>query len=35
MDIQASSEKTRALLDWQPTGPTLLEDLDAGHYFDR
>ncbi len=35
MDIQASNEKTRALLDWQPTGPTLLEDLDAGHYFDR
>ena len=35
MDIQASNEKTRALLDWEPTGPTLLEDLDAGHYFDR
>jgi hypothetical protein len=28
----ASSDATRTLLGWQPTGPTLLEDLDAGHY---
>jgi hypothetical protein len=33
MDIQASSEKTRALLGWEPAGPTLLEDLEAGVYF--
>jgi nucleoside-diphosphate-sugar epimerase len=33
MDIQASSERTRALLGWDPTGPTLLADLDAGRYF--
>lgn len=31
-DQPASSEATRRLLDWTPTGPTLLEDLDAGHY---
>jgi nucleoside-diphosphate-sugar epimerase len=32
MDIVASSERTRELLDWTPTGPTLLEDLAAGAY---
>jgi nucleoside-diphosphate-sugar epimerase len=32
-DAPASSAITRELLDWQPTGPTLLEDLDQGHYF--
>lgn len=32
IDALASSRATRDLLDWQPTGPTLLEDLDAGHY---
>ncbi|MBP1301189.1 SDR family oxidoreductase [Curtobacterium sp. 1310] len=31
-DQPASSARTRALLGWEPTGPTLLEDLDAGHY---
>jgi nucleoside-diphosphate-sugar epimerase len=31
-DVQASSEATRALLDWTPTGPTLLEDVAAGAY---
>ena len=31
-DLTASSATTRELLGWEPTGPTLLEDLDAGHY---
>ncbi|WP_375431811.1 hypothetical protein [uncultured Friedmanniella sp.] len=33
MDVTASSDQTRRLLGWAPTGPTLLEDLDAGAYF--
>ncbi len=32
MDIAATSTKTRELLGWQPTGPTLLEDIAAGAY---
>jgi nucleoside-diphosphate-sugar epimerase len=32
MDIAASSERTRELLDWKPSGPTLLEDIAAGAY---
>lgn len=28
----ASSETTQELLGWTPTHPTLIEDLDAGHY---
>lgn len=35
LDIPASSAITRELLGWQPTGPSLLEDLDQGHYFKR
>ncbi|PXY27823.1 SDR family oxidoreductase [Prauserella muralis] len=31
-DIPASSEITRDLLGWRPTGPTLLDDIAAGHY---
>ena len=31
-DIPATSQTTRDLLGWQPTGPTLLEDIAAGHY---
>ena len=31
-DLAASSTFTRELLDWTPTGPTLLEDIDLGHY---
>ncbi|WP_431219366.1 SDR family oxidoreductase [Leifsonia xyli] len=31
-DIPASSALTRARLGWEPTGPTLLEDLAAGAY---
>jgi nucleoside-diphosphate-sugar epimerase len=33
MDLRASSERTRKELDWQPTQPGLIEDLDEGHYF--
>jgi nucleoside-diphosphate-sugar epimerase len=32
MDMAASSDRTRELLGWAPTGPTLLEDIAAGHY---
>ena len=31
-DLSASSAATRRLLDWAPTGPTLIEDLDGGAY---
>ncbi len=33
LDSPASSALTRALLDWQPTHPGLIDDLDQGHYF--
>jgi nucleoside-diphosphate-sugar epimerase len=33
VDAAASSEITRAMLNWTPTGPALLVDL-ARHYFD-
>jgi nucleoside-diphosphate-sugar epimerase len=33
LDIPASADLTRALLDWKPTHPGLLADLDEGHYF--
>lgn len=32
MDLAASSHRTRELLDWAPTGPTLLADIAAGAY---
>ena len=32
-DMPASSSATRELLDWEPTGVGLLEDMTA-HYFD-
>ncbi len=31
-DQPASSARTRALTGWSPSGPTLLDDLRAGHY---
>jgi len=32
LDMSASSHHTRELLDWTPTGPTLIEDIKAGAY---
>lgn len=32
LDSPASAAVTREVLPWQPTGPGLLDDLDAGHY---
>ena len=32
IDVRASSARTRALLGWDPAGPTLLQDLAAGRY---
>ena len=32
-DMAVSSERTRTLLGWQPTGPGLLEDLDRPAYY--
>ena len=34
MDNATSSDATRELTGWAPTGPTLLEDLEAGWYDD-
>lgn len=34
LDTPASSAITRDLLGWQPTGPTLIEDLTQHHYYD-
>ncbi|MBE1876524.1 SDR family oxidoreductase [Myceligenerans sp. TRM 65318] len=31
-DMSATSDITRDLLGWKPEGPTLLEDIAAGHY---
>lgn len=33
MDITMPSTETRQLLGWQPTHPTLIADLNQGHYF--
>jgi nucleoside-diphosphate-sugar epimerase len=33
VDSPASAAITRDLLGWEPTGPTLLEDLDQDHYY--
>lgn len=35
MNSPASSLLTRERMQWQPTHPGLIEDLDTGHYFDR
>jgi Predicted nucleoside-diphosphate sugar epimerase len=32
MDLQATSTLTRELIGWTPTGPTLIDDIDAGAY---
>jgi nucleoside-diphosphate-sugar epimerase len=34
-DLAATSEETRKLLGWSPSGPTLLEDIEAGGYAAR
>ncbi|MDP4331763.1 SDR family oxidoreductase [Curtobacterium sp. A7_M15] len=34
MEMSATSEATRDLLGWEPTGPGLLEDIAAGAYSD-
>jgi nucleoside-diphosphate-sugar epimerase len=33
LDSPASSALTRGLLEWEPTHPGLINDLDQGHYF--
>jgi len=33
MDLAATSTITQELLGWTPTGPTLLEDIEGGAYF--
>ncbi len=33
VDSPATATITRALLGWEPTGPSLLEDLDQDHYY--
>jgi nucleoside-diphosphate-sugar epimerase len=34
LDGSASSARTRELLAWRPTEPALVDDLEAGHYFE-
>ena len=34
MDVPASSSLTRSSLGWETSQPTLLQDLQQGHYFD-
>lgn len=34
-NMSASSERTRTLLDWEPTGPGLLADIDQPGYFEN
>lgn len=33
LDMPASSERTRKMLNWEPTGPSLIEDLTNMKYF--
>ncbi|WP_030934526.1 SDR family oxidoreductase [Streptomyces sp. NRRL S-646] len=33
LDAPASNTLTRKWLGWEPTGPSLIEDLEEGHYF--
>jgi nucleoside-diphosphate-sugar epimerase len=34
LDNPTSNTQTQELLDWQPTHPGLIDDLNQGHYFD-
>jgi nucleoside-diphosphate-sugar epimerase len=34
LDMPATSTITQELLDWNPTHPALIQDIDQGHYFD-
>jgi hypothetical protein len=33
LDSPATAAVTRELLAWEPTGPSLLDDLDQDHYY--
>ncbi|MFC1405471.1 MULTISPECIES: SDR family oxidoreductase [Streptacidiphilus] len=33
LDVHATSARTQELLGWTPSGPSLIQDLDAGYYF--
>jgi nucleoside-diphosphate-sugar epimerase len=35
LDNPTSSTVTRTVLGWEPVQPGLIEDIDAGHYFDQ
>jgi nucleoside-diphosphate-sugar epimerase len=35
LDAPASSARTEKLLDWRPTHPGLIADLEEGHYFNQ
>lgn len=35
LDIPRSSVRTQELLNWRPVHPTLISDLEQGHYFDK
>lgn len=35
LDMPASSALTRELLEWEPTGPTLIEDIEDGAYSEN
>ncbi|GKU24454.1 putative NAD-dependent epimerase/dehydratase [Clostridium folliculivorans] len=35
LDLSRSSVQTQELLGWKPEHPTLMEDLEQGHYFEK
>jgi hypothetical protein len=35
LDNPTSNALTKKVLDWNPEGPGLIEDLDEGHYFNK